>query len=178
VHSEATAVAIAEKIAPLARPAGVAGSVFRQALARCAAGVVVVTMPGPAGLTASSFTSVSLKPPLVSFCVDQGASCWPQLRAAKRFTVNILTEAQAPVATRFATKGVDRFESPTRWHPGPDGAPLLDASAAWLSCERHDIIPIGDHYLVVGLLTNVSHGAVGPPLLYHDGQYGRFRQVS
>ena len=177
MHTEATAIAIAEKIRP-AVPAGVAGPEFRQALARCAAGVVVVTIPGPAGLTASSFTSVSLSPPLVSFCVDQDASCWPRLRAATQFTVNVLTEAQSGVAARFAARGVDRFAPPIRWHAAPDGSPLLDAAAAYLCCQRYDVIPLGDHFLVVGLLTGVRHGAIGPPLLYHDGRYGQFRQVS
>lgn len=157
---------------------GVTGAVFRRALGRCAAGVVVVTVAeGPAGLTASSFTSVSLSPPLVSFCVDRGASCWPRLRAARRFTVNVLTAAQADVAARFAASGTDRFAPPARWHRAADGTPLLDAAAAYLSCRRYQVIPLGDHFLVVGLLESVCHGTTAPPLLYHNGRYGRFHQA-
>lgn len=154
---------------------GVHPDVFRQALAHCAAGVVVVTVAnGPTGFTASSFTSVSMDPPLVSFCVDRRAGCWSRLRDADRFTVNVLTERQGRVAARFATRGVDRFAPPTRWHAAPDGSPLVDGAAAYLWCRRHLVLPLGDHFLVVGLLVDAYHGATSAPLLYHQGHYGRF----
>jgi flavin reductase (DIM6/NTAB) family NADH-FMN oxidoreductase RutF len=157
---------------------GVSGDVFRRAMARCAAGVVVITTAdGPSGLTASSFTSVSADPPLVSFCVDRSASTSARLCDAETFTVNVLTEAQHDIASRFASHGVDRFAAPTRWHPAPDGTPLLDAAAAYLHCRRHSVIPLGDHWLVVGLLVGVGDGdgdgAIAPPLVYHHGRYGR-----
>lgn len=148
---------------------------FRRALAQHAAGVVVVTARAegvPVGLTATSFSSVSLEPPLVSFYVDRSSTTWPWLRLADHFAVNVLAGDQAGLATRFARRGIDRFAE-TSWRPGPYGAPLLEGVSAHLICLPHTTVDIGDHILVVGLVTTVDIGA-GRPLLYHQGQYGRF----
>ena len=156
----------------------VRGDDFRTALARHAAGVVVVTAladAGPAGLTATSFTSVSLDPPLVSFYVAQSSTTLPQLRSARGFAVNVLGHHQSELAARFAAKDVDRFAAPTRWHPGPDGEPLLDDAAVHLLCDWYATHAVGDHWLIIGQVTGVVHG--GPdaaPLLYHRGRFGRF----
>lgn len=152
---------------------------FRQALAVHAAGVVVVTAQPeevPVGLTATSFCSVSLTPPLVSFYVDRASSTWPFLRRAGHFAVNVLSSDQAELASRFARRGVDRFAAPTVWRPGPRGVPLLDGVSAQLVCVPHSTADIGDHVLVVGLVveTILGSGAAGLPLLYHRGRFGRF----
>ncbi|WP_084959374.1 flavin reductase family protein [Thermoactinospora rubra] len=149
---------------------------FRGALAQHAAGVVVVTaLPEgvPVGLTATSFSSASLDPPLVSFSIDRGSATWPWLRLADHFAVNVLAADQADLATRFARRGVDRFGGSTRWRPGPYGTPLLDGVAAHVVCHLHATHDIGDHVLVVGAVADVTvHPA--RPLLYHRGRYGRF----
>jgi flavin reductase (DIM6/NTAB) family NADH-FMN oxidoreductase RutF len=147
---------------------------FRHALGRHAAGVVVVTGPGPVGLTATSLTSVSLDPPLVSFCVARDSRTWPDLRQAEFFAVNVLAGDQAAVAARFADRGIDRFGSPTRWRPGPYEVPILRGVAAHLLCEPYDTIALGDHWLVVGLVIGSELGQSGEPLLYHHGRYGAF----
>jgi flavin reductase (DIM6/NTAB) family NADH-FMN oxidoreductase RutF len=150
---------------------------FRKALAVHAAGVVVVTAQCeevPVGLTATSFSSVSLAPPLVSFYVDQSSTTWPSLRQAGHFAVNVLASDQAELASRFARKGVDRFAAPTAWHPGPQGIPLLGGVSAQLICAPHSTVDIGDHILVVGLVTETNLGPGGRPLLYHQGRFGRF----
>ncbi|MEV7965015.1 flavin reductase family protein [Sphaerisporangium sp. NPDC088356] len=150
---------------------------FRRALAVHAAGVVVVTAQTegvPVGLTATSFSSVSLNPPLVSFYVDQSSTTWPWLRQAETFAVNVLASDQAELASRFARKGVDRFAEPTRWGPGPGGVPLLSGVSAHLVCTPHTTVEIGDHILVVGLVTGTGIGTAGRPLLYHQGRFGRF----
>nr|WP_248962899.1 flavin reductase family protein [Sphaerisporangium perillae] len=151
--------------------------VFRQALAVHAAGVVVITAQSegvPVGLTATSFSSVSLDPPLVSFYVDQASTTWPWLRTADHFAVNILAGDQAEVASRFARKGVDRFAEPTRWRPGPLGAPLLQDVSAHLVCLPYETFTVGDHVLVVGLVAEAEVHKPGRPLLYHQGRFGRF----
>ncbi|MBB3730811.1 flavin reductase family protein [Nonomuraea dietziae] len=156
---------------------GVDGERFRSALARHAAGVVVVTANSrgvPVGLTATSFSSVSLAPPLVSFYVAQSSATWPWLRLAGTFAVNVLAGDQHDVAGRFARKDVDRFAEPTRWRPGPAGTPLLEDVAAHLICAPHSTMAIGDHILVVGLVTSASTTRAAP-LLYHHGRYGRFQ---
>ncbi|MFC4535814.1 flavin reductase family protein [Sphaerisporangium dianthi] len=153
------------------------GGTFRQALAVHAAGVVVITAQSdgvPVGLTATSFTSVSLDPPLVSFYVDQRSTTWPWLRSADHFAVNVLAGDQAELAARFARKGVDRFAEPTRWRPGPLGAPLLRDVAAHLLCLPYDTFNVGDHVLVVGLVAEAEVHDPDRPLLYHQGRFGDF----
>ncbi|GII00098.1 flavin reductase family protein [Planobispora takensis] len=150
---------------------------YRRALAVHAAGVVVITArsgDAPVGLTATSFSSVSLDPPLVSFYVDRGSTTWPRLRAAGHFAVNVLASDQAELATRFASRGVDRFAAPTRWSPGPLGAPLLRDVSAHLICLPHETAEVGDHTLVVGLVVEAVADGPGRPLLYHQGRFGRF----
>ncbi|MFE9245974.1 flavin reductase family protein [Nocardiopsis sp. NPDC006938] len=139
------------------------------------AGVVVITADvggRPVGLTATSFTSVSLHPPLVSFYVADSSTTWPTLRRAGVFGVQLLGAGQEDVATRFASRGADRFAPPTVWSPGPDGVPLLDGAVAHLVCARHDARMVGDHWLVIG---EVTHTLVladpRPPLLYHRGGF-------
>ncbi|MEV4172985.1 flavin reductase family protein [Nonomuraea sp. NPDC049709] len=155
----------------------VAAEPFRRALAVHASGVVVITAQNdgiPVGLTATSFSSVSLEPPLVSFYVDQSSTTWPWLRTADHFAVNILASDQAEVAARFAAKGVDRFAPPTCWRPGPLGAPLLQDVSAHLVCLPYETAEVGDHVLVVGLVAEVDLHSTGRPLLYHQGRFGRF----
>jgi flavin reductase (DIM6/NTAB) family NADH-FMN oxidoreductase RutF len=124
---------------------------FRALLRRHAAGVVVITAPGgrPAGFTATSFTSVSLAPPLVSFCLDRGSSSWPAVSVAGHVAVHVLTAEQQHLARTFATHGIDRFAPPTRWRTGPHDVPVLDGVLAVLICRA-------------------DHGAT---LLYHMGRY-------
>lgn len=151
---------------------------FRATLRHHPAGVVIVTATAgarPVGLTATSFTSVSLDPPLVSFYVAESSSTWSSLRVAGTFAVHLLSQEQSDLAARFARRGVDRFAAPTSWRPGPEEVPLLDGVASHLVCRRFDTRLIGDHWLVVG---EVTHTLVlddpRPPLLYHRGAFGGF----
>ncbi|MFC4565169.1 flavin reductase family protein [Nocardiopsis mangrovi] len=152
---------------------------FRRALGAHPAGVVVVTADDgghPVGLTATSFTSVSLAPPLVAFYVAASSSTWPRLRGAGHFAVNLLTEDQREVAARFARRG-DRFAPPTEWTRGPDGTPLLGGAAAHLSCRLHRIEEVGDHWLVVGRVRTADVHSAARPLLYHQGAFGGLRPL-
>jgi flavin reductase (DIM6/NTAB) family NADH-FMN oxidoreductase RutF len=151
---------------------------FRRALGRHAAGVVVVTGPGPAGLTATSLTSVSLDPPLVSFCVSRDSTTWPTLRRAEVFAVNVLAGDQSAVAARFAGRDADRFGPATSWRPGPYDVPILGGTTAHLLCEPYDTIALGDHWLAVGLVIGTELGLANDPLLYHHGRYGGFHPVT
>ena len=147
---------------------------FRSLLRRHAAGVVVITAPGgrPAGFTATSFTSVSLRPPLVSFCLDRGSSSWPAIAVAEHVAVHVLSDGQEEVARTFATSGVDRFAAPTRWRTGPYGVPVLDGALAVLVCRVAQRVHAGDHAIVLAEPVDGEHLAdVSAPLLYHDGRY-------
>ena len=148
---------------------------FRAVLRRHAAGVVVITAPGPrpAGFTATSFTSVSLDPPLVSFCLDRNASSWPAVAVASHIAVHVLAEHQEHLARTFATSGVDRFAA-TRWRPGPFDVPLLDGAQAVLVCRIADRVAAGDHAIVLAEPVTAEHiDQDASPLLYHMGRYLR-----
>ena len=148
---------------------------FRRLMGRHAAGVVVVTVAGdpPAGFTATSFTSVSLRPPLVSFCLDRKASSWPAVAVARTVAVHVLSDRQERVARTFATSGIDRFATHADWHAGPDGVPLLGGVAAHLVCRVVQRVPAGDHCIVLATPVIGEHGDENAaPLLYQAGGYG------
>src|SRR5689334_2928587 len=137
-----------------------APDLFRSLLRRHAAGVVVITARGrtaPAGFTATSFTSVSLDPPLVSFCLDRRSSSWPTLEGAEHVGVHVLTEAQEGLARRFATSGIDRFAPPLDWRPGPHGVPVLAGALAVLVCRVAERVHAGDHAIVLAEPTHGEH---------------------
>jgi flavin reductase (DIM6/NTAB) family NADH-FMN oxidoreductase RutF len=149
---------------------------FRLALARHPAGVVIVTLSGPSGpggLTVTSFASASLDPPLVSFYIGHGSSNWPVVRAAGHFAVNLMGHDQQALAARFARKGEDRFSSPTRWRPGPAGLPLIMGATTHLICASHTLVAVGDHELVVGRVLQAILGPSEPPLVHHQGKFTR-----
>ncbi|MDH6228356.1 flavin reductase (DIM6/NTAB) family NADH-FMN oxidoreductase RutF [Streptomyces sp. MJP52] len=149
-------------------------SVFR----RHAAGVAVITAGHrgrPHGFTATSLTSVSADPALVSFGISERSSCWPAVARAEYVGVHILGEHQAELAATFARSGADRFAPPTAWREGPGGVPLLDGVVAWLVCRPVARVPAGDHRIVVAEVTGGDPAGPGRPLLYHQGRYGGLR---
>ncbi|GIF95950.1 flavin reductase family protein [Catellatospora citrea] len=144
-------------------------------LRRHATTVTVVTAPGqaggpPVGFTATSFTSVSLRPQLVSFCLDRDSTSWPTVARARHVAIHLLAEGQQEVARIFATRGVDRFADTSLWRQGPYGLPLLHGALAVLTCEVVQRIPAGDHAIVLGRPVSAEHRD-GEPLLYHMGGY-------
>ncbi|MFJ6986687.1 MULTISPECIES: flavin reductase family protein [unclassified Streptomyces] len=149
-------------------------SVFR----RHAAGVAVVTAAGengPVGFTATSLTSVSAEPPVLSFGVGTGASSWPALSAADHVGVHILGEHQRELAATFARSGADRFAAPTVWREGPEGVPVLDDVLAWLVCRVVARVPAGDHRIVLAEVVLGDPAGPGRPLLYHQGRFTALR---
>jgi flavin reductase (DIM6/NTAB) family NADH-FMN oxidoreductase RutF len=154
-------------------PSAIDADTFRQALSRHPAGVAIVTLRGPAGLTVTSFSSASLDPPLVSFYIGHGSSSWPVVRAAGHFAVNLMGNGQEEVAARFARKGADRFGAQTGWTPGPGGLPLLAGATTHLICAVHNMVTVGDHELVVGQVERAIIGTCAAPLLHHQGRFTR-----
>src|SRR5580658_5090028 len=120
------------------RPAPVSSEEFRRACGRFATGVTIATVLDaeslPHGLTVSSFTSVSLAPPLVSICLGHAVSLIDTFRAATHFGINILAEEQQELSQHFARKGHDRFQG-IAWAPGATGAPLIEGVLAAIECE-------------------------------------------
>ncbi|MBO4208915.1 flavin reductase family protein [Micromonospora echinofusca] len=159
--------------APVGQP--VDDQLFRNWFRRQASSVVVVTVAGdpPAGFTATSFTSLSLHPPLVSVCLNRDSSSWPAMVRAGHVGVHLLGADQAAVAGTFATHGIDRFAAHRDWRYGPRGVPLLDGALGWLLCRVTQLVPAGDHAIVIAAPLLGSHEPDGQPLLYHDGHYTR-----
>ena len=148
-------------------------AVFRQLCGRFPTGVVVVTTTmddgRPVGMTANSFTSVSLTPPLVSVNVDQHAAMHQHMARAERFAINILESKQEALSRRFAEEHPDRFDG-VGYHLSDWGYPHLEGALAVLECIRHIAYIAGDHTIIVG---EVTAGSVseGRPLLYYRGGY-------
>lgn len=151
--------------------------VLRDALGCFATGVTIVTTINeegePIGLTANSFTSVSLDPPLVLFSLARSSANLETFEKAGKFAVNVLHMGQQPAAGRFATRGVARFEGVTWSQRDEGGSPLLDGALASFDCTTHAIHDGGDHLMFVG---HVDHATFEPhrdPLLYFRGKFRR-----
>lgn len=155
---------------------------FRRVMSQFATGVTIVTAwdadHRPTGLTASSFTSVSLHPPLILVCVSQKAQSYPAIQAAGRFAVNILSRGQESASRRFATSttapGEEKFVG-VEYRPGSLGLPVLAEALAHLECTVVHAYPGGDHTIFVGQVETAEcrDDAGKEPLLYFRGKYSR-----
>ncbi|HKS01014.1 MAG TPA: flavin reductase family protein, partial [Arthrobacter sp.] len=125
---------------------------------------------GPAGFTCQSFASLSLEPALVTFSPARTSSSWPLLRAAGRFTVNILPAEHQHLAAQFARSGADKFAG-VDYSPSPLGNPVLDGALAWVDCELHQEYDGGDHTIVVAAVRALSARSDVDPLLFFKGDY-------
>ncbi len=149
---------------------------LRDALGCFATGVTVVTcLDGdgePVGLTANSFTSLSLDPPLLLVCVAKEAASAAPLADAAHFAVNVLQTGQQPASITFSTRVENRFGC-TEWSVGEHGAPVLMESLSVFECRRHAVHDGGDHFILVGEVVKASFESGLDPLLYFRGRYRR-----
>lgn len=149
---------------------------LRDALGCFATGVTVVTTfdpdGDPVGLTANSFTSVSLDPPLLLVCISRKSGSLKALERAEYFAVNVLHIGQQPASSLFAVPGEDRFRQ-TPWKRGRHDAPVLSNALANFECRRHQMHDGGDHVIVVGEVLRASFDPRRDPLLYFRGKYRR-----
>jgi 3-hydroxy-9,10-secoandrosta-1,3,5(10)-triene-9,17-dione monooxygenase reductase component len=146
---------------------------FCHVVGHFATGVAVVTALQAdghlAGFTASSFTSVSLDPPLVLVCVDYRARSYEAVRAAQRFAVHILAEDQPEVARGFAARSTDK-SGLCHWSLSALGNPVLDRYHALIECRLHGEHEGGDHAILVGRVERLDLAKASPgPLLYYRG---------
>lgn len=149
-------------------------SAYRTALGGFATGIAVVLAPvedHAIGLTVNSFTSVSLDPPLVLWCLGDKSDRGVHFRPAPGFVVNILSADQRDIAERCAKRGRYRFEREELDHAYP-GLPALPGALTRLWCENHDQIILGDHIAMVGRVQAFDH-QIGDGLTYFSGGYGR-----
>ncbi|GAA4535067.1 flavin reductase family protein [Pseudonocardia xishanensis] len=128
----------------------------------------------PVGIAASSFTSVSVDPALVSVCVQQSSTTWPRLRELPRLGVSVLGEEQNAAAQRLASKQGDRFAE-LDWDATDDGGVLVGGAVAWLDCSIHAEVPAGDHMIVLLAIHALRAEPDRAPLVFHGS---RFRQLA
>lgn len=146
---------------------------LRDILGHFATGVTVVTTCGesgvPVGLTANSFASVSLEPPLVVWSIALNAPSLDAFRHHGSFAINIMCDQSKELALRFARPSEDKFAG-VNWAPGRDGVPVLDAAAAVIQCRTDARLPGGDHEIYLGRVLDF-HKTGKSPLLFHKGGF-------
>ena len=157
------------------RPASGDTSLLRQVFGSFPTGIIAVCAradDGPVGMAASSFTSVSMDPPLVSVCVQNTSTTWPRLRAATRLGLSVLADGQDHACRTLSAKDGDRFDN-LPWSDTDHGAVFVDDAAAVFDCTLHDELPAGDH--LIALLhvhaALVHDGAL--PLVFHASRFRR-----
>lgn len=146
---------------------------FRNALSQFATGVTVITTRLEDGrffgLTASSFNSVSLDPPLVLWSLAQGASSLPVFTDNSHYVINVLSADQAPLAERFSQRIDNRFEG-VAFDLSHTGLPILHGVAAWFECHNRSRYPEGDHVIFVGEVERCDL-LPQPALVFHGGRF-------
>ena len=145
---------------------------YRRALGAFATGVCVITADspsGPLGITANSFTSVSLEPRLVLWCLDERSDRWPVFAAAERFAIHVLPSSDQALSRRFA-KGVAVLDE-GEFVRSSDGPPCLPEALVRFECTTHDRIQMGDHLIIVGRV-EAFDDAGGEALTFFRGRYG------
>ncbi|MEX1107644.1 MAG: flavin reductase family protein [Dongiaceae bacterium] len=149
---------------------------LRNALGSFATGITIVTAVGPQGdllgITANSFNSVSLDPPLVLFSLGRGAYSLKAFQASGAFAINVLREDQEHLSSNFARALVDKWTD-VPYETWVTGSPILKEAIASFDCEVHSMYDGGDHVIFVGRVLQLRCNAEESPLLYFRGRYAR-----
>lgn len=148
---------------------------LRDAFGRFATGVTIVTVnseDGPIGITANSFTSLSLTPPLVLWAPDKGSRRFSYFREAKHFAIHVLGADQSELCWRIAKDKNGLANEPLTFNP--ENVPLLDGSLARFECTRHAVHDGGDHEIIVGRILRAGLRKDGDPLAFFKGKMSRF----
>lgn len=157
-------------------PARFKAELLREAFGAFPTGVTVVAATRGAdriGMAASSFTSVSLRPPLVSVCIARTSTTWPRLRDGDRLGVSVLADDQHVLARQFAAPGRDRFAD-VRATTSDTGAVLIDNACLWLETTVHAELPAGDHVIALLEVQRIETFPQRTPLVFHSSE---FRQL-
>lgn len=147
---------------------------FRKTLGCFPTGVTVVTARAadgsPLGVTVSSFTSLSLEPPLVLFCLDSKHLWLDAYEKFGFFAVNVLAEDQQMLSERFAGRQEDKWSGIVH-ESGIGGAPVITGSLAVCECALHEVHQGGDHHIIIGRVERLSFNPLAKPLVYFRGGY-------
>jgi 3-hydroxy-9,10-secoandrosta-1,3,5(10)-triene-9,17-dione monooxygenase reductase component len=156
------------------------GRSFRDIMGRFPTGVVLITATtasGPVGMAVNSFTSVSLDPPMVSFCPMSTSETWARIRATDSFAISILRGHHENVSRLFAQRGANKFGSHA-WVNSPAGHPILKDSLGWIDASVLNVQSAGDHDLVIASADEWSDAREGSPLVFFTGRYAALESVS
>ena len=126
----------------------------------------------PAGMAVSSFTPVSLSPPLVSVCIQNSSETWLRLRGRPRLGLSVLAEEQHEACRQLSAKGTDRFAG-LSWQAAADGAVYLHGAVAGFSCSVSGQMPAGDHIIALLKIHAVRTAPGSAPLVFHDSRFRR-----
>ncbi|MEE2654761.1 MAG: flavin reductase family protein [Pseudomonadota bacterium] len=148
---------------------------FRNTVGCFATGITIITTidvdGSPIGLTANSFTSVSLDPPMVLFCLDRKVASFESFAVGKHFAVNILAAHQEEVSNRFAQSGPEKWQG-VDYDTWDNAVPIIPECLANMECCGHSIIDAGDHVIVVGEVVKIASANEDvKPILYYRGGY-------
>jgi flavin reductase (DIM6/NTAB) family NADH-FMN oxidoreductase RutF len=150
---------------------------FRDAMRQVAAPVCVVTTlsdSGPHGTTVSAFTSLSMSPPMVMLSLDNSSRLLARISVGARLGVNILAADQRELASRFADKSEDKFHG-VEWF-AHSAAPRLTGCHAWVAIDTRQIVPGGDHMVILGEVVEAEACSGHLPLTYHDRKFGTHQE--
>lgn len=171
----ATAAASLEPALDASLDAAIDPAVMRQCMGQFASGVTVVTGTGPdgepLGFACQSFASLSLQPALILICVDHGGRSWPLIAQQGRFTVNVLADDQGDLCARFGSRHGRRFED-LDWSTSPIGTPSLPDVLLRVHARVDQVVPAGDHDIVVGAVAALEQGRSADPMLFFRGRLG------
>jgi flavin reductase (DIM6/NTAB) family NADH-FMN oxidoreductase RutF len=126
----------------------------------------------PLGIAASSFTSVSLDPPVVSVCTAHSSTTWPRLRQVPRVGISVLGAHQEDACRRLGARGEDRFAT-LRWRATEEGAVFVEGASAWLECSVYREVTVGDHDIVLLLVHELDSDPSVAPLVFHGSRFRR-----
>jgi len=151
---------------------------FRQALGSFPTGVAVVTAGEGkhVGITVNSFTSVSLDPPLVLWCIDKKSDRFEAFTQAKSFTISILGTAHEEVSSRLAKQGAHHLDGIELLSTAL-GPPALGDALAYFECENEAVHDAGDHAILVGKVIRFARQEAGTPLVFFQGRYGALSEA-
>ncbi|SRR6056297_176806 len=154
------------------------GRQLRNAMGRFATGVCLITIytddRRPLALTANSFSSVSLDPPLVLWNLQNNSDVYADYASQRAFAINVLADEQQAMSNQYARKGQHELD-PAHFREGSCGAPVIRNALVSLECELHATYEAGDHLIILGRIRNMHERPHGKPLLFYAGGYGELR---
>lgn len=155
---------------------------YKNAMSQMATGVTIVTSYNSAqhfGMTVSSFTSVSLDPPMVSICIDKRVAILNIIQGAKTFAVNILSDEQVELGKRFSNPHInmnERFEM-GNWKTSSLGNEILNDALGFMDCKLHQTFDIGDHVIFIGEVQNAGAQDKASPAIYYHREWRRLKII-